>query len=277
MARPKRKRSRRRTTPPHRRTVPARKNFKSLADLIDAQPRGLVKMEGHRLLWDYLMSSEELQRIRISPQCYRNLNLVQTTPEQIQGFYSRYKIAPHPFFPLFLSVKSQWFESRLRWQAEREQAILNRVKALPEHRRHALRLLAAYEKRHHPNQDHPVWDNRLFPRTKKRAEEFHRCTEEDWFAIWEHHLRDLSVRYRAIPPPTFAEEECTWSNKILALMVLRCRKVEKQEIMDHFRRLSLEFHPDRGGNPECFLRLTQARNILTGSRIPHRPHTDSHS
>ena len=239
-----------------------RRQFKSLAALLDSQPKGLTRHPSHRLLWDRFAVSDRLQKLRISPRCYRLLNEARIPPENLKDFYRTYRLPEDPFFPLFLAVKADWLEERERWKEERDKAIMLMVRALPEHRRRALRVLAEYERKHHRTGDNPVWDNRLFPTTLKRAREFAAFGENEWYETWRIHLQNLSMRYRSIPPLRDDEDRPTYAARVLSALVLRCRRVDRREVAENFRALSKEFHPDRGGNAECFRRIKEARDIL---------------
>ena len=247
-----------------------RHKFRSLASLLDAQPKGLLRDSRHRLLWDYYMSSDTLQKLRISPLCYHLLNDAEVSSENLADFYVRFKLPPHPFFPLFLAVKSKWLEERQRLRDQRDKEIFERIKTLPEHRRRALRILAEYERLHNPADDNPVWENRLYPKTKKRAEEMLRYNEHQWFETWQNHLVRLSQRYRNIPPLRNQDGQPTFSARILAVLVLRCQKISRKEIAQNFRRLSKEYHPDHGGQSELFRRIKSARDTLVSKDLPLR-------
>ena len=183
-------------------------------------------------------------------------------PEHLEDFYKNYKLPADPFFPLFLGIKTEWLQERRLWRERRDAEIFARMKDLPDHRRRSLRLLAEYERMHHPAGDNPIWENRLFPKSKKRTEELIRYSEGEWFDEWSRHLERLSLRYRHIPPLSDGDENPTYSSRVLAVLVLRCRYVDRREIVRNFRFLSKKFHPDRGGSPECFRRLKAARDIL---------------
>lgn len=242
----------------------SRKHFYSLARLLDAQPVGLLKDCRHRFLWDHFHASEQLQKLRISPQCYRLLDNAEILPETLQNFYTQYKIPPHPFFPLFLAVKLNWLEKR-QLRIEREQRdVLKEMKRLPEHRRRALRILAEYERLHHPQGDNPLWESRLFPQSKKRVREMMQFNEEQWFQTWRRHLIHLSRRYRNIPPLLNKSGKPTFSSRVLAVLVLRCHDINRREITQNFRQLSKKYHPDYGGIAESFQRIKVARDILLG-------------
>jgi len=246
-----------------RRYSPGRRGrYRSLASLLDAQPRGLAKDPRHRLLWDHFMASDRLKKLRISARCYRLLNEAKVPPRNLTDFYRTYRLPEDPFFPLFLAVKSAWYDERARWREEREKAIMAMMRRLPEHRRRALRILAEYERRHHPTGDNPVWENRLFPKTKKRAAEMLRCSEVEWHETWRLHLIRLSWRYRDIPELIDAEGRPTYSSRLLSTLILRCHRVDRKEIAENFRALSKEFHPDLGGSAELFHRIKTARDML---------------
>lgn len=240
----------------------SRRNYRSLAQLLDSQPKGLTRFPDHRLLWDHFLSSDKLQKLRISPRCYRLLNEAKVPPENLKNFYDTYRLPEDPFFAWFLKVKTEWFAERERWQEERRQAILSTMNRLPEHRRKALRILAEYEKRANRFGDFPLWENRLYPRTKKRAGEFLRFGEAEWHDLWRNHLIQLSWKYRSIPPLEDEAGNPTYTARLLATLVLRCSRVDRKEIGDNFRKLSKEFHPDRGGDAEHFHRIKAARDLL---------------
>ena len=246
-------------------------NYRTLASLLDSQPAGLVKDPRHRYLWDLFKSSQVLKRLRISPRCYSILNKASVKAENLHIFYRIYNLPPDPFFPLFLAVKAEWLEQRRMWREKRDAEIFSRMKDLPDHYRRALRILAEYERMHHPKSDNPVWENRLFPKTKSQAEKMIRFTEEQWYRLWREHLLRLSERYRSIPRLVDEEKQPTYSMRILAVLILRCRDINRKEIARNYRRLSKLHHPDYGGNPESFLRLKIARDILLDEfKVGHR-------
>lgn len=242
---------------------PSRKNrFRTLASLLDAQPKGLVNDPEHRLLWDIFMTSEKLQKLRISPRCYRLLNNARIPPENLKNFYRTYRLPEEPFFALFLAVKSRWLLERAQWKEERNTAILSEMKKLPELQRRALRLLAEYEELHNPADLCPLWENQLFPSTKKRTGELIRLDETGWYDLWRSHLHLLADRYPTIPPFETSEGAATECSRLWASLVLRCRPAKEKEAVRNYRRLSKIHHPDNGGDARAFRALKEARDIL---------------
>ena len=103
---------RRRKRKPGKPPIPAGRHHRSLAQLLDAQPRGLTRFSEHRLLWDHFLASDRLQKLRISPRCYHLLNQAKVPPGNLKNFYTTYRLPEDPFFPWFLKVKADWFIER---------------------------------------------------------------------------------------------------------------------------------------------------------------------
>ncbi len=235
--------------------------FRTLASLLDAQPRGLTKYPDHRLLWDHFLSSEKLQRLRISSRCWRLLNKAAVPPENLTKFYRAYRLPDDPFFPLFLSVKSRWLEDRERWKSEREDYILKQVKNLPEDRRKSLRILAELEEARHPAGGRPLWEKRIYPGTKKRAGELVRLREAGWQQLWREHLEALTGRYPGMGWPDLGGDPC-FSSHVLARLMLHNPQESRYEVNKSYRQLSRDHHPDKGGDPEAFRNIKAARDYL---------------
>lgn len=241
--------------------MPSRRRYRTLASLLDAQPRGLVRDPNHRLLWDHFMASEKLKKLRISPRCYSLLNRASIPPENLKSFYRSYRLPEDPFFPLFLTVKKNWIEQRQSWQEERKKAIKEMMAVLPEERLRNLEMMGRLEEKHHPHGRRPVWDKLVFPRTKKRAGELIHYEELQWQDLANIHLNNLAGRY----PGTSSEEML----KVEAKLIMGFNQIpvsdypDKHAVQERFRKLSKRYHPDGGGESTLFRRLKTARDILT--------------
>lgn len=238
----------------------SRRRYYTLASLLDAQPKGLVRNPYHRLLWDHFMTSEKLQRLRISRRCYSLLNKASVLPENLKSFYRTYRLPEDPFFPLFLSVKKNWLEQRRIWQEERRQAITVIMAGISGERRQNLELMCQLEEKHHSAGKHPVWDRFIIPKTKKRAGELTRLEEIQWQDLANHYLNNLSEHYRSL-----STEEAL---KVEAKLIMGFNQMpvnmypERQLVQERFRKLSKRYHPDGGGESTLFRRLKTARDIL---------------
>ncbi len=236
------------------------RRYYSLAKLLNAQPRGLVKDPRHRLMWDHFMASERLQTLRINRRCYSLLNRARIRPENIRNFYRTYRLPSNPFFPLFLAIKRDWLISREELKEKRETAILAIVKSLPPERRRSMREIAEYEQKYNHNQEHPVWNRLIYPGTLKKAREMVLMSDSDWYRLWEKYFLSFAQRYPGVRDN---------HSRRLALMVLHCpaelpgnSSTSRSEIVRRFRQLSKQHHPDHGGEAEYFRLLKASRDLL---------------
>jgi hypothetical protein len=70
-------------------------------------------------------------------------------------------------------------------------------------------------------------------------------------------IRDFIHRHRAYRPPKQVEVNIRWAEKIFELPWGELKKLPKASLSRRYRRLSLTYHPDHGGDPDLFNRLTQ--------------------
>ncbi len=236
------------------------KRYYTLASLLDAQPKGLVKDSRHRLLWDHFMSSEKLQKLRISRRCYRLLDRARIKPGNLASFYRTYKIPRDAFFPLFLAVKSKWIEDRQSWKERRIKRIEIVMEKLPRRRKKEMERLKILEKALNPAGKAPLWKLFISPSTIKRSEEILIQSDIEWLNLYSRYLGGLTERYH-----NFSNSKAL---RVEALLLLGFELTEtgykpgEREINEHFRTLSKTHHPDRGGNSVVFRRLKTARDVL---------------
>ena len=244
----------------HNKAMSRQQRYYTLASLLDSQPKGLVKDSRHRLLWDYFMSSEKLQKLRISRRCYSLLNRAGIKPENLESFYRTYRLPRDAFFPLFLAVKSKWMKDRLSWKEKRKAKIEKTMARLPLRRKKEIAELKSLEKTCNPAGKTPLWKYYLYPSTIKRAGEFSIQNDIEWFNIYSLFLTDLTDRYQ-----NFSNRAALRSEALLLLgfeLTGTGEKPGKRKINERFRALSKSHHPDRGGNADVFRRLKTARDVL---------------
>jgi hypothetical protein len=206
------------------------------------------------------MSSEKLQKLRISRRCYSLLNRATVPPENLKIFYRTYRLPEDPFFPLFLSVKKSWIDDRRQWRENRISTISVMMEKLPARRRENLQTLAELERNHHPNGRNPVWNNVIYPKSKKRAGEMAKFGEAEWQELASRYLTDLGRQYQSISEDAALLIE---AKLVFGFDVLPERtQPGRQAVQERFRILSKEFHPDRGGDGLLFRRLKTARDVL---------------
>lgn len=235
--------------------------FYAISYLLSRQPKGLQKQRHYREMVDHYTSSEALRRLRISRRCYTLLNAARIEPHNLRHFYRTYRLPADPFFPLFFAVKRAYLVERERVKQERRAYILSRMRSLPPFRLAAVKYLGHLERSINAAGDSPVWQKELFPGSKKKADSYLRYSELEWFETYRCHLDRLRARYRRMTDLA--------ARRIHAYLVLEIipdrmpsRHVHRSEVTGAYRRLSLRYHPDRGGDAEVFVQLKRARDVL---------------
>jgi hypothetical protein len=270
-----------------RRRRPRRRSARTytIAYLLSRQPKTLAKQPQYSAMIRQFRSSERLRHLRISRRCYTLLNHARIAPENLHHFYRTYRLPADPFFPLFFAAKRGYLAERRRIKEERHRYILEGMRALPSPVLDAVRYLGYLERNHNAAGRSPVWQEELFPPSKKQVDQYRRYDEGAWFRLFRRHLSLLQSRYRSLTSVT--------AERVYACLVLElipaCPKnghgvtartgarssaspsvpvpppvPSAQQVNGSYRRLSMVHHPDRGGNPEVFIELKRARDLLSG-------------
>ena len=206
------------------------------------------------------MSSEKLQKLRISRRCYSLLDRARIKPENLASFYRTYRLPRDAFFPLFLAVKSKWIEDRQSWKQKRIKRIAKTMERLPRRRKKELERLKILEKALNPAGTSPQWKLFMSPSTIKRSEELSVQSDIEWLNLYSRFLGSLTDRYHSFTNPEALRVEALL---LLGFELTETIEIpEKREINERFRALSKTHHPDRGGNAEVFRRLKTARDVL---------------
>lgn len=236
----------------------------SLEYLLAKQPKTLRKHPYFKVMMDYYRLSSRLQELRISRRCYSLLNRATVDPQNLKYFYRTYRLPRDPFFPLFFLIKRDYQRKQHQRREERETYIAAKVRSLPEGVLHYVKFLAAYEQQLHRRNQYPVWTSTLFPKTKKRADEYTNYSILEWIVLFTEYFRRIEERYPA--------HTALLSDRLLACFILECLPEQTppflpplSRVNSNYRRLSKIYHPDRGGNPEFFLQLEWAREVLRSS------------
>lgn len=233
----------------------------SLEYLLSRQPRSLRAHNDYSQLVTYLRNAPSLRQLRIPRRCYTLLNQARVSPENLEHFYRTYRLPKHPFFPLLLRIKRDYLASRAQIHEARRRYIREHMRALPEPVIGFIRYLGYFEHEHNGAGYHPVWKEHLFPSTKKRVHELEKLTPKEWVDVFRRHLELLEQRYRS------CRERDT--ERLLACYVLECLPERcppvwpgNALVRKQYRALSLRHHPDRGGDPQMFVELKDALDLL---------------
>lgn len=233
----------------------------TLADLLQRQPKTLQKRAEYALLTVYLRNTPELQRARLGSRCYSLLHNARIEAQNLSHFYRTYRLPQHPFFPHFLRVKREYQADRVRIREERRRYILDQMRELPGPVVGFVRYLGYLEDYYNARGSHPLWDQHLFPATKKRVHEYRQYSRAQWMVLFRTHLRRLEQRYRSFPG--------TVAERLVACFVLGClptgfppQPPASALVKRRYRELSLRHHPDQGGDAATFRELKRACDVL---------------
>jgi len=210
---------------------------------------------------EYYELSPRLRNLRISRRCYSLLNRATVDPQNLKYFYRTYRLPRDPFFPLFFLIKRDYQKKQVQRKEERTAFIAGKMRSLPEEIIGFIKSLAVYEQRLHRRNQYPVWSALIFPKTKKRAREYAYFSILEWVALLREYCDHLEERY---PAHTTA-----YSDQLIACFILNCTPDTEPPFLPHrslvnqsYRMLSKRYHPDRGGNPEYFMKIKWARDTL---------------
>ena len=233
--------------------------------LLSKQPKSLKNHSQYPALLHYYHLSPRLKTVRFNRRCYSLLQHAKITPENLKYFYRTYRLPKDPFFPLYFTIKKDYLKQKARRKQEKIQYIAATMRALPESVVEFMKFLAAYEQELNYSNRLPVWNDELFPKTKKRVHQYRTYNYKEWIIFFRRYLEVLGRRYRT--------QNSATAEKLLACFVLECLPKpppdtavvpEPAAILKQYRRLSKLHHPDQGGDAERFVHIKWARDVLLG-------------
>lgn len=242
-----------------RRQHSSKKNL-SLNRLLIRQPKSLAGHPLFELMISHYNTSEKLQKLRMNRQCYRLLDKAVITVENLPNLYRTYKLPRDPFFPLFIRIKMDYLSERERKRAERDKFIIGQVKELPREKRRIIRFLAELEEEISPSGERRLWEKRIYPGSKKRAQELHRISEYEWMNLVDDYLEALCSEY-----PVFSRRKEQVSASLFLQIIPGLAPLtlpEQNTVTRMYRNLSRRYHPDSGGDSALFIRLQNSRDLL---------------
>lgn len=228
--------------------------------LLDKQPKSLSKQKHYQLMVSYLQNAPRLAGLRFNKRCYSLLNEAVIKPEHLEDFYRTYRLPKNPFFPLFFMVKRNYLMEREFIKFERKKYIEIKMTCIPSYVQRYFALIFQFEQKYNRAGNSPVFKNNLSVSTKKRANEFSNFEHADWIEFFGIYFACLGKHYERIPSENM--------DRIYAYIILNSIPDSLSELPDsakvnnRYRNYSKIYHPDRGGNPELFIKLKWARDLL---------------
>jgi len=233
----------------------------SLEQLLERQPKTLSKHPDYPELLGYLQHDAALQRVRMIRRCYTLLHHARIAEGNLPHLMRTYRLPRHPFFALFLKMKREYLHEREQARQARFQYIVGEMRLLPAPVVEFTRYLGFLENSYNAAGAHPLWQEHLFPRSKRQVHEYRRLSPPDWLDVFRAHLGRLEQRYRACSAGT--------TELLLATFVLQClpsgyppSRPSAELVKRRYRHLSLQHHPDQGGDARMFVELKRARDHL---------------
>ncbi|MFP4231221.1 MAG: hypothetical protein ACLFRR_05165 [Spirochaetaceae bacterium] len=235
----------------------------SIGYLLSRQPVTVTRHPSYPALLAHFNNASRLQTLRFPRRCYSLLHNARVAPENLHHFYRTYRLPAHPFFPLFFQVKRDYLRERERKREERHRFILESMRTLPPPILAFVKYLGRLEQHYAGGARCPIWQKYLFPGTKKQVRSYLSYGELQWLETFRVHLGRLEREYRAFNHRLV--------ERALACFVLGIppggpppRRPPAAEVSSAYRRQSMRFHPDRGGDGRLFVELEWARQALRG-------------
>lgn len=83
---------------------------------------------------------------------------------------------------------------------------------------------------------------------------------------WQAYVEDFINRHRAYQPPAKVKIKLEEAGKLFGLPWKKLKILDKTSLSRLYRKLALKHHPDQGGDPDLFRRLTQFYEVLLKKR-----------
>jgi hypothetical protein len=232
------------------------KRIYSIPYLLSKQPKAIKKNKYYQMLITFYNASPFLKKTRINRKCFALLNNSKISPENLKYFYRTYRLPENPFFPIFLIIKREYIKNKIHQKKLKGDYIKNNFLNLDKTTLRFIKYFAKFESTINNHQKFPVWNKTFYPTSKKSSDNLLKLDRNHWIKFFEQYIERLKNKYIKINEK--------YANKIIALFILDL-PIEKHSpamIKKQYRKLSLKYHPDHGGNSDDFNLLQKARSIL---------------
>ncbi len=85
-------------------------------------------------------------------------------------------------------------------------------------------------------------------------------------SAWQAYVEDFINRHRAYQPPLKVKIKLEDAGRLFGMPWKELKKLPQRDLTRLYRRLALKFHPDQGGDPDLFRRLTHFYKLLRRRR-----------
>ncbi|HNZ28010.1 MAG TPA: hypothetical protein PLG34_09445 [Spirochaetota bacterium] len=228
----------------------------TLLTLLEKQPKALKKCSEFIYLANLFNSSSVLKQMSLSLAAYRLLNRVQIKSDSIERFLKFYKLPANAFFPLFLLMKKKYLDKTTALKKKKEENIRKILNNLSSSKKIILKSLLEDEKKY--NIKITLWRKYFFPNSLKKAEKLIKISNIELSEIIESFMEDFKKKYDNCISIKYKKVLCKF------IMETALNKISPGVVRKNYRELSKKYHPDLGGDPAHFKKLSEAKNILLG-------------
>jgi len=228
----------------------------SLLMLLEKQPKALKKSREFINLVNLFNSSSILKQISLSYASYQKINKVQIKSDSIERFLKFNKLPANAFFPLFLLMKKKYLAETSAIKKKKEDNIRKILNNLSSSKKIILKSLLEDEKKR--NKKITLWRKYFFPISVKKAETLIKISNIELSEIIENFMEDFKNKYDNCISSKYKKVLCKF------IMETALNKISPSVVRKNYRELSKKYHPDLGGDPVHFKKLSEAKNILLG-------------
>lgn len=83
---------------------------------------------------------------------------------------------------------------------------------------------------------------------------------------WQAYVEDFIRRHRAYQPPRMVQIKTEEAGRLFGMPWKKLKALDKRSLSRLYRKLALKLHPDQGGDPELFRKLTNYYDVLSKKR-----------
>ena len=83
---------------------------------------------------------------------------------------------------------------------------------------------------------------------------------------WQQYIQDFLNRHRTYTPPRKVQIKIEEAETLFGMSWKELKQLSRKALSRRYRRLALKHHPDQGGDPKLFNRLTQYYQALLGKK-----------
>ncbi len=228
----------------------------TIIDLLTKQPVIIKKSIDYINLFETI-KNEKIIHTNISYRIYQNLNKCQIDSNSLSFYLKINNLPLHPFFPRFLLIKKRYIDLQNKRKNEKKEKIDVQMKMIDPLVKKYLKHYLEYEKKISSNQP-ALFFTIIIPKNLKKARIVSNYSLTQWYFLIDSYLIQLNETYKRTDLHSL-----TLLNYKMVLHFNPDETLTNEITSSAYRKLSLIYHPDKGGSQESFVLISEARKKLT--------------